>query len=67
MFVKYKKTRLDLHWLKYKKMRNKVVKRSRDSKHAFFSQVSENVRNPQKFWHVMKSLILICPLLMDLL
>ena len=49
MFVKYKKTRLDLHWLRYKKMR--------DSKHAFFSQVSENVRNPQKFWHVMKSLM----------
>ena len=57
MFVKYKNTRLDLHWLRYKKMRNKVVKLIRDSKHAFFSQVSENVRNPQKFWHVMKSLM----------
>ena len=38
-------------------MRNKVVKLITDSKHAFFSQVSENVRNPQKFWHVMKSLM----------
>ena len=38
-------------------MRNKVVKLIRDSKHAFFSQVSENVWNPQKFWNVMKSLM----------
>ena len=38
-------------------MRNKVVKLITDSKHALFSQVSENVRNPQKFWHVMKSLM----------
>ena len=52
MFVKYKNTRLDLHWLRYKKMRNKVVKLIRDSKHVFFSQVLENVRNLQKFWNL---------------
>ena len=56
-FRKYKKTKLNSHWLRYKKMRNNVVRLIRESKSAFFSQVSESVRDPQKFWHIMKSLM----------
>ena len=33
-----------------------MVKLIRDSKYAFFSHASGSVQDPQKFWHIMKSL-----------
>ena len=56
LYQKFKITQSAHTWMKYKQMRNRVVKLIRSSKLAFFRNLSNGADDPQKFWKIVNSL-----------